>query len=350
MKELLQDPKGTGLVKQFFDHPIIYSLYAGDYSPQSGGEGLLAFCKRNFAFWRWRNLPSYIPSRNFALALMDMAARGPKLDAGTSPDATAPVTVESIRANLGTIENPAVQRALLIALDRAEGDLQKAQANLEAWYDSAMDRVSGWYKRSTQWFLIGIGLLLAIGLNINTLKIADTLYHDKTARDLIVESAGSTVADEKGKPLNYDSASAKLNELNLPIGWPQNWSGIGNEMQAHWPSDLAGWLLTAFAISMGAPFWFDSLNKLIVVRSTVKPHQKSPEEPSRDTSSKSTDATNVPSPIAAVAPALPPQAGAPAAADAAADSEGCGVDMTKDITSDEDLPLAVGGVSECLTH
>jgi hypothetical protein len=345
LKELLQDPQGTGLVQQFFDHPIIYSLYAGDYSPESGGKGFLAFCNRNLAFWRWRNLPSYIPSRNFALALMDMAARGPKLDAGTSPDATAPVTVDSIRTNLGTIENPAVQRALLIALDRAEGDLEKAQANLEAWFDSAMDRVSGWYKRSTQWFLIGIGLLLAIGLNINTLKIADTLYHDKTARDLIVESAGSTVADGKQKPLDYDGASAKLNELNLPIGWPQSWNEIKKEVQGNWPSDFAGWLLTAFAVSMGAPFWFDSLNKLIVVRSTVKPHQKSPEEPSRDSPSKSPDAINPPSPVAAAPPALSPQAGAPAAVDTSADSDGCGVDMTKDITSDEDLPIAAGGVS-----
>ena len=51
-----------------------------------------------------------------------------------------------------------MQRAILLAIDTAEGDLQKAQANLEAWYDSTMDRVSGWYKRSTQWILFAIGL------------------------------------------------------------------------------------------------------------------------------------------------------------------------------------------------
>jgi hypothetical protein len=36
------------------------------------------------------------------------------------------------------------------------------------------------------------------------------------------------------------------------------------------------------AISLGAPFWFDLLNKFIVVRSTVKPQEKSPPEPSKD--------------------------------------------------------------------
>jgi hypothetical protein len=33
---------------------------------------------------------------------------------------------------------------------------------------------------------------------------------------------------------------------------------------------------------MGAPFWFDLLNKIMVVRSTVKPKEKSPEEASED--------------------------------------------------------------------
>jgi hypothetical protein len=331
------------LVKQFFDHPIIYSLYLGDYSPEPRGEGFLAFCIQNLAFWHWRNLPSYIPSRNFALALMDMAARGPKLGAGTSPDATAPVTLDSIRANVGTIENPAVQRALLIALDRAEGDLQKAQSNLEAWYDSAMDRVSGWYKRSTQWFLLCIGFVLAAGLNVNTLKIANTLYHDQTARALIVQRAKSSVTDANGKP-GYADANQKLDDLNLPIGWPQSLSGVKEELHGNWPSDLAGWFLTAFAVSIGAPFWFDTLNKLIVVRSTVKPHQKSPEEPSRDGPS---DTASAASPALLVgAPALPAplQANAPAAANPPPpDVDGCGVDMTGNITRDEDLPVAVGG-------
>jgi len=29
--------------------------------------------------------------------------------------------------------------------------------------------------------------------------------------------------------------------------------------------------LTALAVSMGAPFWFDTLNKIIAVRATGKP-------------------------------------------------------------------------------
>jgi hypothetical protein len=45
---------------------------------------------------------------------------------------------------------------------------------------------------------------------------------------------------------------------------------------------LPGWLLTGMAISLGAPFWFDLLNKFMVVRSTIKPQEKSQTEPSKD--------------------------------------------------------------------
>ena len=44
---------------------------------------------------------------------------------------------------------------------------------------------------------------------------------------------------------------------------------------------LPGWFITALAISLGAPFWFDTLNKFMVVRSTVKPQEKSKDEESK---------------------------------------------------------------------
>jgi hypothetical protein len=73
-------------------------------------------------------------------------------------------------------------------------------------------------------------------------------------------------------------------------------------LAAAWIILIAGYLATAFAVMLGAPFWFDLLSKLMVVRSTVKPKQKSPDEPPVD--------GPAPAPVAA-----PPAAagGAPAA-------------------------------------
>lgn len=35
-------------------------------------------------------------------------------------------------------------------------------------------------------------------------------------------------------------------------------------------------------MSLEAPFWFDFLNKIMVVRTTIKPREKSPDEPPVD--------------------------------------------------------------------
>ena len=98
----LRDPDGTGLVQHFYNHPLIYCPFSGDYVPSAGLKA------GSLMITRGRNLPSYLPSSSFALALMDMTARGPQ---ATLAEAS-PVTLESIRANIGAIENPAVQRAM----------------------------------------------------------------------------------------------------------------------------------------------------------------------------------------------------------------------------------------------
>jgi hypothetical protein len=59
IRELLHDPSGTGLTKSLIDHSLIYSLYSGKYSHREAS-------KWPIALTRGHNLPSYIPSRNFA--------------------------------------------------------------------------------------------------------------------------------------------------------------------------------------------------------------------------------------------------------------------------------------------
>lgn len=341
LREILRDEDGTGLVKQFYDHPLIFSLYSGHYTPDP------KLKTKVIALTRGGNLPSYIPSRNFATALLDMVARGPQTDASTVT--TGPITLDGVRANIGSIPNPGVQRALLIALDSAGGDLAKAQANLEAWYNSAMDRVSGWYKRSTQIILLALGLILAVALNISTVRIAQTLYHDKTAREMVV----ATAEKQAKEAIGYQQASNDLGDLSMLVGWPKTWDGIRFELQHYWAPDLAGWLLTAFAVSVGAPFWFDMLNKLIVIRSTVKPHQKSPEEASTENAGDSASgAVTGPLPLATAGPQFlvpaptsqsAPPAGVPPSP-RPSDEDGCDVDTTVHVTADEMLPVAMGGV------
>ncbi len=56
IRELLSDEDGTGLASDFYNHPLIYSLFRGEYDPNGSK----------------KHLPSYIPSKNFARALMNI--------------------------------------------------------------------------------------------------------------------------------------------------------------------------------------------------------------------------------------------------------------------------------------
>lgn len=261
IRELLDDPDGTGLATQLFRHPLVHGLFLGKYAPQKGNEGMSA------RIWG-RNLPSYIPARNFASALVDIAAHRP---VGSADANTAALSVASLRAMLEHIDNPAVRRVLLNAADLAGDDIGKLIKNVEAWFDSGMDRVSGWYKRTTNYIVFAIAFVLAIAMNVNIVGIAGHLYRNDMDRSLLAGQAAALVKDPQALS-NRDYLLARVGDAAMPIGQPRSFSA----------SEWGGWLATALAAMLGAPFWFDVLNKVMVVRSTVKPNEKSPPEGSED--------------------------------------------------------------------
>jgi hypothetical protein len=362
IREMLHDRAAVGIARMFYTHPLINGLYADNYTPRRASS-------RPAPLARGGSLPTYIPTRNFALALMDIAARGPASAPGSS-DGTAPIlSLANVRANVVNIENAPVQRILLTAIDTAQGDMDKAVANIGAWFDSGMDRVSGAYKRATQKVLFFIGLFVAIALNINPLTVADYLYHDDPARAAVVARAEAAAKDPSyaDGSKKYTAARAELDSLRLPIGWGGSRIWSAPHVVKPWDdffSPLIGWIITAMAATLGAPFWFDILNKFMVVRSTVKPHEKSPEESSEDGQSSAarttiargdvganTHAVGAGAEVAPGAPAAGPPRAQPVAnaappGDVEATIDGCDVVATQDEhTSDEELPAATGGVA-----
>lgn len=354
IRELLHDQDGKGLAGSFYNHPLIHSLYLRRYKP-----GNLA--KRPGLLAKGNDLPSYIPSKNFAVALMDIAARGPKTDLISSNPQSPIISLDNIRLNIGNLENPEVQRVLLTALDSAQGDLNKMQANLEAWFDSSMDRVSGWYRRSTQWLILVISLGVCIALNVNTITIADFLIRNDAERTTLAAAAITASRDSGLVSSNYQQARDELNSLNMPIGWGHGWGAPKHEGEPGYGgmwnnlfAPILGWLITAIAATIGAPFWFDVLNKIMVVRSTVKPHEKSQEEDSEDRQLKGPTAVNqdygqgqmpdrMERPQFAAAITNKELIASPSPRDETSDIDGC-AGAIDEITKDSELPPAQGGV------
>jgi hypothetical protein len=133
------------LTRQVYRHPLIDPLFSGDY-PQAlvparfGGDGATRVPMRS-------NLPAYIPARNFALALLDLAGRP---DAAKGVPAAA-LTVAGIRAQVDSlIPSASVRRMVALALDGAGDDLETARVNLERVFDAACTarRPSGSCSRS----------------------------------------------------------------------------------------------------------------------------------------------------------------------------------------------------------
>jgi hypothetical protein len=351
IRELLHDKDAKDIAKTFFNHPLIYGLFSGGYTTGSSA-------KPN-AVTRGRDLPSYIPAKNFALALMDIAARGSKTNLSSSDGASPAISSESIRLNISNIENKSVQRVLLTAVDAAQGDINKLQTHLEDWYNSGMDRVSGWYKRSTSWMIFWIALVVVIAGNVNTLAIANYLATNDSARLQVVEDAGKAVGDTNFTAATTRQAATKLSSVGWPVGWGKERTVIKAEKgdTGAWKRfgfPVLGWLLTAIAATMGAPFWFDLLNKLMVIRSTVKPHEKSPEEASEDRQHP-TQKNQVPvqaqqqaMAAAGQAPVVAPAVNTllPTPLDKESEEDGChGTHDITQFTNDDELPPAQGGVA-----
>lgn len=259
----------SDLVAALYNHPLVSGLFRGTYD--STGR------------WGRTRWPSYIPSRSFALALFDLAVRHPtSVDADDTALSYVSLSHARMRLDDASSGNGSTgHRALATIFDAAQYDANRALAGIEDWYNSTMDRVAGWYKRETQWILLGVGLLIAGLMNVDTIAIARHLYHNRAARSAIVAQA-STLTPDPQLPSRLAAVNTKLAELNLPLGWGKP---SGTVPRSSFPERILGWLLTTFAITLGAPFWFDLLNKMMVIRSTVKPNEKSPNEGSEDRAS-----------------------------------------------------------------
>jgi hypothetical protein len=172
-----------------------------------------------------------------------------------------------------------------------------------------MERAAGWYKRKTQLVLFFLGLGIAVCLNVDSIAVARALWStpalraytinaaEKYARDHPVKTpedastaANSSQGAAANTPKSPDVAQAELKDLQnigLPTGWDKanaSWVytdkiaaadfmgkvGLIGSSSGFWFA-LIGWFLTALAMTLGAPFWFDTLNKFMMVRSTKKP-------------------------------------------------------------------------------
>jgi hypothetical protein len=265
-------------------------------------------------------LPSYIPAASFATAVLDLAESGLREGTGGVRG-----DLDRLRLAVWKVDNAAVRTILQTALNTAGDDMEQVHRFVADWYNTGMDRVSGWYKRYTDAVVFIGGFALCVVLNVNALLVGHALYEEPTLRANVAQVATQAAADStRPQAESFSERLKRIETLGLPIGWDQHMRElIETKLDIHALRDfvtiekwvdpkfllglaelLGGWTITALAMMLGAPFWFDVLNKIVRLRSALKPDQ--PRQPQTDNGS------TAPAPKPAAAPLPPPAGGTPA--------------------------------------
>jgi hypothetical protein len=268
---LLED---AGLVKAFWMHPLIAGSIktrakAGDVAAATDVMAGMDFKSPPASTSTvTKVLPSYLSAQTFANVVIDLTSFGQVAAAGVGAfqDTAGPSAV----AGWGTAAPaPAplaptgvkVPDSITSLVRLTEGDQQRLQAEIEAWFNGTMDRLSGWYKRRTQLILFVLSVITAVAFNVNTIHIGEELWRQPAER--------ATVAQQAQTATGSTSVKAALDEAtSFPIGW----SAADRASSAgQWALLIVGWLMTIGALTLGAPFWFDLLTRLNSLRSTGPP-------------------------------------------------------------------------------
>jgi len=197
---------------EFWQHPLIFSLSRGEARP------------------------SYISPALFVEAVDDLIARIPN-------DQWPPVIKELVK--------------------RAPGSNKPA---IELQFNAVMERATGWFKRHTQILSLICAALMVLSANVDTVELINQFSVSPSARLKLAEVAQKQLA-------NIDTTGAKIDAVaELPVlGVKLGWAGFSLPQTAEQQAQtialkICGLLVSILAISLGAPFWFDTLKRLINIR------------------------------------------------------------------------------------
>lgn len=172
----------------------------------------------------------------------------------------------------------------MAAVHSASDSMESVTQAVSNWADRSLTMLGEHYKRNMQILSFIVSLFVAGILNIDTLALVEHLYKDKELRTTVAEFAIRFGEQHRSQDINaclgkpsearkqddqckdllglVDAIQSKNKDLGqLPIGWSD--SATSHTSQ---PLRMVGWFLTALAASLGAPFWFDLLTKLVNVR------------------------------------------------------------------------------------
>ncbi len=235
--------------------------------------------------------PSYIPKETFSIALRHVLA-------GEAKTLESFTTLEGASLARGNEDFRKAITALRLNAAEQEGSLD---LEIQRWFESSMQRVSGWYKRRAQWWSLALAFALTLAFNADSLRIAQKLWTDPVLRTSVVQAAAERSRMEppaeslpmvvysdpdnpdKGEPVEIKNPLTETEQavLSQLVGWnPESFPK--QRPVLWWFSWVLGLAVTGLAVSMGAPFWFDTLNKFMNARNAGRPPEEAAKKEAKD--------------------------------------------------------------------
>ena len=288
------------LVDQFYDHPAIKELSKLD---------------KNGKLKKPENIPSTVFAEVAVEVLLNAGKKGEEVPAGT-------MSFDAMQSGLNEAKsmNPELSRLIdricptvgipsgggpgvSYSIEDVNQKVAEYRKNAEKWFDNIMGSASTWYRQNALTWAFGIGLVLAIIFNIDTINITEQLWREPTVRQALVAQAQNF--ELVNGTDNISQVPGYFDSLSMPVGWtsiPAADASVcrqfitftaegsvayraGNECRVMvnippinnlwgWVIKLLGLVISAFAARQGAPFWFDLLRKLVNLRSSTQPAKK----------------------------------------------------------------------------
>ena len=302
---------------RIFDKPALDShgspILDSSKHPVTVGQAIMDHCMVTVLSGKGKST-SYINAENFFSALMDKITLIP-LNGSNNGVQLPPKNLDEYIAaiqNSTTISGELKRTFLMLAHEAKQAstvistlpagsnitnnfsagiksELDLYRERVERWYNSNADRLTGTLKRTKAVpSTIIIAIIITIGLNADSISIGKYLYDHKEETRQFADRATISLGNYEAriKQLNKENENEKgrdtitivnvdtdLQEMKndiaamkaaVPKGLPIGWKST----TVDWTKHIAGWIVTILAICIGAPFWFDILNKITNLRST----------------------------------------------------------------------------------
>ena len=258
---------GNEISEKIYNHPLMKTM---------GTKSLIHKIKSRILKWKGKEVkdetprPSYLKSEYFAKILIDV------IDTNREVFKEEKTEIQELTKK---ISNPQIQKMFQLLNTKADEGIEAIEGKISGWFDAGMKRASGLYKRKIQMCSFLISFVIVIGLNANTITIAQELWDNDDLRaqtNAIIKE----IEQSNSSNLNKNKLQEQINKakIDFPLGWGKN-----KDSSLSWWEVILGWLITIAAVSLGAPFWFDLLRKVSNIRKSLKAEVNNP-KPQKESS------------------------------------------------------------------